>query len=138
MINVSRTVKCRVWDGQKMIYPHQVYSVDLAINKVGGWCLWDTYSTPHKLLAGEFDLPKLELMLFTGIKDKNGTEIYDGDVIRYLTGGNEYESEVFYSEECACYLVKEPAEMLLDHAKRHAVVIGNIFYCKEDTNEHSM
>ena len=47
------------------------------------------------------------LMQSTGLKDKNGREIFDGDIVKYKAGCNTFTEEVAYDKNFAGFGVRD-------------------------------
>ena len=91
----------------------------------------------EKQLKGYVKLQEIELMQYTGLKDKNGKEIYEGDIISF--GDNKavvfYEHAKFkakyrYYNNCYCY---DALSEVLYYNK--VEIIGNIYENKELIDE---
>ena len=77
------------------------------------------------------------IMQYTGLKDKNGKEIYEGDIVGY---GDNYPCEVKYNSECCQYDFIEYGNdrgIRYHDAQSYTVpweVIGNIYENPELVN----
>lgn len=83
-----RDLKFRAWDGKKMIEP----CVNMLIQSSNGYPFWQFGFNEPDPMFGTI------VMQFTGLKDKNGKEIYDGDVVRAWGRHNDCEYTPFIVE----------------------------------------
>ena len=127
-----REIKFRAWDGQQMIYPDNKYNIDLCFNRVGGWCLWNTAITPHKLISGQFNKQTFELMQFVGLHDKNGKEIYEKDIIKDEEINGSIEWSIQFGGWIIQYINGEFNHLFED--RDNLEVIGNIYESPIDNN----
>lgn len=129
--------KFRVWDKENncMHYPSRYHNfgvVNGTIVKIESYPISNS-AYYGKRIAWEFD--DALLMQCTGLKDKNGKLIYEGDIL-----GGIYHGYIEYCEECKCFqlFVKDYGclacegdlhwyELVEAEEQNELEVIGNIY-----------
>ena len=120
-----RQLKFRVWNNEAMVYPKVV---EIGINNINGLT-----SVSYQLNGGGYctsSTPSSYVMQFTGLLDKQGKEIYEGDLIK--DSDSDFIGEVIFDESTLCFTTKFQDNDLWGFVPRngkdnHCEIIGNIY-----------
>lgn len=128
---MEREIKYRAWlkEEKKIVIVETIDFSEKSIQYLEKNEIIDAY-----LLRTTF-LEDIELMQNTGIKDKNGIEIYEGDIV-ICKYGPEITMEVKWVDEGFRTLGKYDGDNYVGFVKNNAEVIGNIYENKNLMEEN--
>lgn len=85
----------------------------------------------------ERDFDRVELLQFTGVKDKTGKEVYEGDIVRFYDDyDEEYKATVVFIDGLGAYGVEwdgfqSTFNNINEYYSKDFEVIGNIYEDKD-------
>ena len=121
-----REIKFRAWD-KKLKRMCDVIYLDFSAKEI------IVYHSDEEERSNWLKLDRFVLLQYTGLKDKNDKEIYEGDVVKAKVAGPyasdakiKMEGEIIYYEPFACFEVKtkecgQPTMSIFDNFE----IIGN-------------
>lgn len=94
-------------------------------------CIIPSDSDRMHIASGDWHVDLETIGQFTGLCDKNGTKIFEGDIVesRYNSSSEIYLEEIVF-QDCSYYAKKigtKHLTSLIEELFRNSIVIGNIY-----------
>jgi hypothetical protein len=113
-----KELKFRVWDGLKMYYfdrpPHYLSLTDGS---------WGVYDMAHNLIVGSDTHKGAQLLEFSGLRDKKGDPIFEGDIVEDGLTGRRYTMQF---EDHGFWCIDKHGERYM-LAQDYREIAGNIY-----------
>ena len=124
---MSRAIKFRAWDGRSIRYDVTGFEHGRDNEMVCVFLNGDCYAIGDR----SSQHPNAEVMQFTGLTDRNGVEIYESDVVRWLVNTDHsvdapvgFESGAFYMLDA---INQGYGKVYNDWLRGDYTVLGNIY-----------
>lgn len=119
---MSREIKFRAWNG------NEIFNVDvMAISP----CTWDCPDYGKRGVSLAYQ-PNIQVMQYTGLKDKNGVEIYEADILEFEDEDFKWIVKYNFGSCIAVGGEHNQSEELIEFydwskGRLDVVVVGNIY-----------
>lgn len=143
-----KNAEFRAWDEQQEVMHHNFQYIKSG-DEGNDWIVFTSdkqklTDEPHPLKNPYFS-QQLKISQFTGMADKNGNKIFEGDVVSVVSDGEfAFNHLVEFDEESCCYEIqlihsREYTTIAMEWAKEDQYyeyeVIGNVYQNKELAKE---